>query len=232
MSVYVLLLKNNKIYVGFSNNVQKRIKDHFIAEGCEWTKQNKPLRIIKIIPGDQIDEEIQTFNYMRMFEVNNVRGGSYSKVLMTEFEQEKAIQQICHFKNLCYKCNMSGHYSSSCVRKVTHSLIKIFNFIICNSKYRISKYEMCCKCNTLADKENESRYNFFQCYPLDNNQKEADMVRICDSCSEKIDLSEIEGSGQIILWVFNDNYYKTSETTGLALWNFLFVDVLDRETYW
>ena len=43
---YILLCKNNKYYVGHTNNLNSRFFRHLEATGAKFTKQNKPLRIL------------------------------------------------------------------------------------------------------------------------------------------------------------------------------------------
>jgi predicted GIY-YIG superfamily endonuclease len=49
-NIYILKLKNNKYYVGKSNDPQKRFKEHISGNGSSFTKKYKPISIEKIIP--------------------------------------------------------------------------------------------------------------------------------------------------------------------------------------
>ncbi len=54
--VYILYCNNDSFYVGFSNNVEKRIKVHQSNNGARYTKQNKPIKIVYVEgPLPQID---------------------------------------------------------------------------------------------------------------------------------------------------------------------------------
>lgn len=43
--VYVLLLSNRKLYVGYSNNLQRRFKEH-IAGKVKSTRNTRPMKLV------------------------------------------------------------------------------------------------------------------------------------------------------------------------------------------
>ena len=114
-TIYTLELENGKYYVGKSKNPEQRISQHFKGDGCEWTKLNKPISIVSQINKEHdFDEEKYTFIAMYNYGVENVRGGSYCKVEMTNYDIEKVKQQICSINDLCYKCGQKGHFVKNC----------------------------------------------------------------------------------------------------------------------
>lgn len=44
--VYILLTETNKLYCGYTDDVQKRYKLHCEGKGAKFTKANKPLKIV------------------------------------------------------------------------------------------------------------------------------------------------------------------------------------------
>lgn len=44
--VYILLTKRNTLYCGYTDNVEKRFKNHIEGKGAKYTKANKPLKIV------------------------------------------------------------------------------------------------------------------------------------------------------------------------------------------
>lgn len=44
--VYILLTKRNTLYCGYTDNVEKRFKNHIKGKGAKYTKANKPLKIV------------------------------------------------------------------------------------------------------------------------------------------------------------------------------------------
>jgi O-acetylhomoserine/O-acetylserine sulfhydrylase-like pyridoxal-dependent enzyme len=80
-SVYVLLLEKNKLYVGFSEDINVRIKKHFRykAKTASWLKHYPPIELITTVVGcDKGWENLLTKYLMIEFGVNNVRGGGYT----------------------------------------------------------------------------------------------------------------------------------------------------------
>ena len=80
-SVYVLLLEENKLYVGFTGGiVEKRIESHFKRRGSSWVKKYKPLKVILVLESykDEVEGWVTGF-LMKEFGFNNVRGYSFSK---------------------------------------------------------------------------------------------------------------------------------------------------------
>lgn len=52
-------MKQDKYYVGKSNNIDFRIEDHFDSSGSSWTKKYKPIEVMEILPNcDDYDEGI------------------------------------------------------------------------------------------------------------------------------------------------------------------------------
>lgn len=81
--VYTLRLKNEKYYVGFTKNIQRRIFEHIMGEmygGARFTSKYKPVEVLSVRRGTKFLEEAQTALYMSRYGWENVRGGSFFKV--------------------------------------------------------------------------------------------------------------------------------------------------------
>ena len=50
MSVYTLELANGKFYVGHSDDIPKRIAEHFLGRGAYWTRLNPPIKVLEVVP--------------------------------------------------------------------------------------------------------------------------------------------------------------------------------------
>ena len=115
MRIYILKLVNNKWYIGKSKNVKKRFKTHKNGYGAQWTKLYKPIKIEKVINTNcNYDEDKQTKKMMAKYGIDNVRGGSYSKINLcdnTKFFINKEIQTA---EDRCFICGESGHFASNC----------------------------------------------------------------------------------------------------------------------
>ena len=44
--MYILKCKDNSFYVGSTNNLRLRIEEHNIGEGCEYTRDRRPLQLV------------------------------------------------------------------------------------------------------------------------------------------------------------------------------------------
>ncbi len=119
--IYVLLLEGDKYYVGKTNNLNRRLEEHFSGENsAEWTKLHRPVKVINVQPcnGD-FDEVNVTKEYMSKFGIDNVRGGAYSNCTLS-LEQKRLLEvEIRSAKGLCNNCGEEGHYANVCQRTDT-----------------------------------------------------------------------------------------------------------------
>lgn len=44
--VYIILTKNNKLYCGYTDDVERRYKLHCEGKGAKFTRANKPLKLV------------------------------------------------------------------------------------------------------------------------------------------------------------------------------------------
>ena len=76
--IYILLLKQQKYYVGKTINPNYRINDHLSEIGSYWTNKYKPLNILCLIDNcDDSDENKYTIETMKKYGINNTRGGIF-----------------------------------------------------------------------------------------------------------------------------------------------------------
>jgi hypothetical protein len=150
--IYILLLELNKYYIGKTNNPDIRLDYHFNLDGSEWTKIYKPIKVYEIIPNcDSYDEDKYTLKYMEKEGINNVRGGSFSQIELSE-EQIKLINQMIKgATDKCYNCGESGHFIKDCIESKVQDYIKnITNENIQNETIKINSiYEEIIELNSL-----------------------------------------------------------------------------------
>lgn len=80
-SVYILLLKSNKIYVGFSikKNLERRINQHFKSQGSFWTRKYRPVAVVSILESYDMNIESWITGFlMKEYGIENVRGGPFT----------------------------------------------------------------------------------------------------------------------------------------------------------
>jgi len=113
-TVYVLQLEGGKYYVGRTKNVEKRYRDHLAGKGSAYTKKYTPISILKVIEKvDPFEEDKITLEYMYRYGIDNVRGGSYAMVNLSEVDIYAIKKKIWGAMDLCFVCGRS-HFSNRC----------------------------------------------------------------------------------------------------------------------
>jgi hypothetical protein len=155
--IYVLKLQNNKYYIGKTLNPYFRIESHFNSEGSEWTKINKPVKILKLIKGDDYDEDKYTKMYMDKYEIDNVRGGSYTSVKLDKETKNQLLKISNSINNRCFKCEKEGHFAKNC---------KEFDYSNSESDENVI---WCCEyCNKEFEEEEKCEYHERYCKKKNN----------------------------------------------------------------
>jgi predicted GIY-YIG superfamily endonuclease len=72
--VYVWELEGGKYYVGWTENLSRRLDEHMNEEGSIWTKKYRPISVVEIVRGDKQVEKMKTLQYMKEKGFENVRG--------------------------------------------------------------------------------------------------------------------------------------------------------------
>jgi predicted GIY-YIG superfamily endonuclease len=75
--VYVWELEGGKYYVGWSENLSRRLDEHISEEGSIWTRKYSPIGIVEIVRGDKQTEKMKTLQYMKKKGFENVRGAGW-----------------------------------------------------------------------------------------------------------------------------------------------------------
>lgn len=150
--IYILLLELNKYYIGKTNNPDIRLDSHFNSNGSEWTKIYKPIKVYELISNcDSYDEDKYTLKYMEKEGIDNVRGGSFSQIKLSD-EQIKLINQMIKgASDKCFNCGKSGHFIKDCIEsKIQDYLKDITNENIQSETIKINSiYEEIIKLNSL-----------------------------------------------------------------------------------
>jgi uncharacterized protein YchJ len=187
-TIYTLELENNKYYVGRTNSPKNRILDHFHENGSEWTKKYKPINVISEIIGDSFDEEKYTLIAIEKYGVDNVRGGSYCKIELSDFEKEKALQTIRSIMDKCYKCGIKGHFAKECNKSIKNKQ-KPNEKCLCGSDI---KFKKCCgsdnntnECelewlNFYCNKREDCIYNIYYFY-AQHEPKYFEIIQLLES---------------------------------------------------
>ena len=86
--VYVLLLNENRIYIGSTDNIYQRLTDHFgmTRSAAAWVRlHGPPVRILEVVADADPDaENRKTVEYISRFGADLVRGGKWYTVFSIE----------------------------------------------------------------------------------------------------------------------------------------------------
>lgn len=125
-NIYVLKLEGGKYYVGKSHDLITRYQQHLNGEGSAWTRKYKPVKMIrKITNVSSFEEDKITKEYMSKYGIDNVRGGSYVNVELTDSQVEGLQVEIWSANGLCTQCGRAGHFVKECYAKTDSNANKI-----------------------------------------------------------------------------------------------------------
>ena len=125
-NIYILQLEGGKYYIGKSDDVITRYQQHMNGNGSAWTRKHKPISLEKTIENaSPFDEDKYTKEYMSKYGIENVRGGSYVQIELSEFHEEALKMELWAAKDLCTQCGRSGHFVKDCYAKRDSSGKKI-----------------------------------------------------------------------------------------------------------
>ena len=114
-TIYVLKLHGDKYYVGRTCNYYKRVNDHFHGYGSEWTRLHRPICVVRKQETDSAFEEDKVVKeMMAQYGVENVRGGSYVRVHLSQQEKKLLKREIDMANDMCLSCGSDKHFINEC----------------------------------------------------------------------------------------------------------------------
>ena len=201
-TIYVLKLMDGKFYVGRTNKKAiNRFKEHKAGKGSAWTRKYKPICIDKIEMGkDKFDEDKITKQYMEKYGIENVRGGTYCKILLSDETKDLISKELNGGTDKCYNCGKMGHYIKNCPYEQVEEEVWCCNY--CHKEFssqggcRMHENMHCKKKPKHCTRCNRNGHTVNQCYAK---------TKIVDdeSYDESYDESDDESD--------DDSYYQRSQ---------------------
>ena len=127
VNIYVLELKNKKYYVGKTNHTFQRFNQHKTGSGAKWTQKHKVVDLFAFHKDmKDSDENKITIQMMKKYGARNVRGGSWTKVDMSDNEIRRLDSKVnkrrtpkrrtasSKKKRNCTRCGRTSHTVSRC----------------------------------------------------------------------------------------------------------------------
>jgi hypothetical protein len=119
-NIYILKLQGNHYYVGKTDNPQKRFQEHLRGSGSAWTKKYKPLCIEQVISNQtDFDEDKYVKICMNKYGIENVRGGAYTSIDLTEEQEASLRHELRAATDKCLNCGKPGHFAYQCKKKTS-----------------------------------------------------------------------------------------------------------------
>lgn len=119
--IYILKCQNDKWYVGRTDDLGNRLRQHFDGKGSEWTRLYKPIKMIEKIEGDNFDEDKYTLKYMDKYGIDNVRGASYVQIDLDENDKLSIQKRLRGVSDRCFECG-GDHFVKDCHGKYKNKI--------------------------------------------------------------------------------------------------------------
>jgi predicted GIY-YIG superfamily endonuclease len=174
--IYVLELKNNKFYIGRTNNLERRLLEHTTNPTSEWIKKHKPIKMFESFEmKTQFDEDNLTKTYMKKYGIDNCRGGTYTTYELSSEVKNLLIKEFNHTIDACFNCGSLDHYSKDCKEKKEQKICQICRITINSEKC----YEMCYGCFV---KKNKIKIKVKKCIVCKKKSTPNKNFDYCEDC--------------------------------------------------
>jgi predicted GIY-YIG superfamily endonuclease len=136
-NIYILKCTDNKYYIGKTKlDTSTRYNQHMNDKSCVFTSKYPPIEIIKTYKSDDpLEEDNATKKYMMMHGIDNVRGGSYTKIKLEDWQIKSLEHEFKSASDCCYKCGGKNHLAKNCIElDINEYLSKYITFDEVNSE--------------------------------------------------------------------------------------------------
>lgn len=173
-NIYILELTENKYYVGKTKKPSNRLNEHFSGNGSAWTKKYPPVKLIDFVENcNSFDEDKYTLQYMNIYGIENVRGGSYTQINLDEHTLSHIQKQLVSANDLCFKCGQSDHFARDCptntnicfnCKKTGHLARDCLLNVICHKCHKIGHKSIECTNTNICYRCGRTGHYSYDCY--------------------------------------------------------------------
>jgi predicted GIY-YIG superfamily endonuclease len=118
--IYILQCKNKKYFIGCcpKSKLVSTLRKHRDGKTSHaWTRKYNALTCLRAIERSYHNQEtIETEKAMKVWGIHNVRGGEYSKLLLTPHQRRHIQRKFKWDRKACWKCGRTGHFSGACTQ--------------------------------------------------------------------------------------------------------------------
>ncbi len=83
-TIYILKLTGDNWYIGETNDLERRYQNHLEGLGTAWTKKFRPMELYDQLPNSGLNYANNvTKDYMAKYGIDKVRGGIYTKMILS-----------------------------------------------------------------------------------------------------------------------------------------------------
>lgn len=121
--VYVLRCRGGHYYIGKTTNPSLRIVDHQEGDfGAAWTRAHPPEALELLVPASSdFEEQMRTLEYMKLHGIDKVRGGPWTKTVLSTTERSSIEHLLRSASDACYTCHQRGHFQADCPQRDVRS---------------------------------------------------------------------------------------------------------------
>jgi predicted GIY-YIG superfamily endonuclease len=117
--IYALKLVQDKYYIGSTIDPLVRLDQHIAAAhptstASAWTAKYPVIDIVELFEGDRYDEDLITKKYMYEYGIDNVRGASYTQIVLDAGSRTSLIRELRAANGTCMRCGRRGHFIAAC----------------------------------------------------------------------------------------------------------------------
>ena len=132
--VYILKLTNNKYYIGRVNYLNTEV-----SNTNEWIKKYKPISLLYTINNcSKSDEDKYTVDYMSKYGINNVRGGTFDRLILPTYQID-TLNDMLSINNKILRHKKTKYYRDDCFKKEDYYCFncskKVIKEYIINDEY-------------------------------------------------------------------------------------------------